>query len=313
MNRRLRIGFFGLPLAALLLQRDGHDLRFAVLSPSEAPGRRRLKASLPDDRVIDLLLDDSGFERHLDALFDASPIDLVVSWFYTRRIAERWLNRPRLDAIGVHPSLLPRHRGPNPYFWAIDSGDVETGVTVHRLEFEYDTGAVIAQRRLLLGDRDAWQLARALDRPSLTVLREVVGDFAARRFRAATTQKNQDATLAPEPSGEQLRVDWRWPTERVLRRLRALAPIPGLALELHGLAFFVTRASNATSCPEALLPGEAFIGERLMLRTGDGAVQVERAQLAELSAGSLDSDEPPFQTQGPISGEELAAILRHSA
>jgi methionyl-tRNA formyltransferase len=306
---RLRIGFFGLPLAAVLLLRDGHDLRFATLSPVQAPGRRRLLARLPHSRVIDLLVDDSGFERHLDSLFDAHPIDLIVSWFYTRRIAERWLSRPQLGAIGVHPSLLPRHRGPNPYFWAIDSGDSETGVTVHHLEPEYDTGAIIAQRRLPVGDRDAWQLARALDRPSLAALREVVGDFAARRFREATTQRNEDVTLAPEPSGEQLRVDWRWPTERVLRRLRALSPIPGLALELRGLCFFVTQAAVAASFPDALLPGEAFIGERLVLRTGDGALRVERAQLAE--RGAEPSNAPQAQPT-LVSGEELAILLQNS-
>ena len=306
---RLRIGFFGLPLAAVLLLRDGHDLRFAALSPVQAPGRRRLLAQLPPSRVIDLLVDDSGFERHLDSFFDAHPIDLIVSWFYTRRIAERWLSRPQLGAIGVHPSLLPRHRGPNPYFWAIDSGDSETGVTVHTLEPEYDTGAIIAQWRLPVGDRDAWQLARALDRPSLAALREGVGDFAARRFREATTQRNEDATFAPEPSGSELRVDWRWPTERVLRRLRALSPIPGLALELRGLCFFVTRAAIAASFPDALLPGEAFIGERLVLRTGDGALRVERAHLAERRA------EPSNAAQAPptlVSGEELAILLRNS-
>ena len=307
---RLRIGFFGLPLAALQLLRDGHDLRFAALSPVPAPGRRRLLAQLPPSRVIDLLVDDSGFERHLDSFFDAHPVDLIVSWFYTRRIAERWLSRPQLGAIGVHPSLLPRHRGPNPYFWAIDSGDTETGVTVHYLEPEYDTGGIIAQRRLPVGNRDAWQLARALDRPALGALCEVVGDFAARRLREATTQRNADATLAPEPSGEQLRVDWRWSTERVLRRLRALSPIPGLALELRGLCFFVTQAAVAESFPNALLPGEAYIGERLLLRTGDGALQVEHAQLAEHGAEPSDATDAQPTV---VSGEELATLLRNSA
>ncbi|MGZ6213685.1 MAG: methionyl-tRNA formyltransferase, partial [Candidatus Limnocylindria bacterium] len=49
--------------------------------------------------------------------------------------------------LNVHPSLLPRHRGPDPTYWAIDSGDEETGVTVHRLEEAYDTGEILAQER----------------------------------------------------------------------------------------------------------------------------------------------------------------------
>lgn len=304
----LRIGFFGLPLAALLLRRDGHELCWAVLPPVPAPGRRRLRATLPRDSVIDLLQDDSGFEPHLESLSGATPLDLIVSWFYTRRIAEAWMARARFGGIGVHPSLLPRHRGPDPYFWAIDSGDTVTGVTVHRLAAEYDTGDILMQRRLPIGARDAWQLARALDRPSLAALRETVRTFATQGFCAATTQEEQAATFAPEPSGDRLRVDWTWPTERVLRRIRALSPVPGLALELRGREFFVQRARAAQAFPAALLPGEAHIGSRLILRTGDGAIEVERAQLAE-----PEPDEPTIAancTLEPISGDLLASLLR---
>ena len=311
--QRLRIGFFGLPLAALLLAADGHDVRFMVLSPVHAPGRRRLQYRLAHTPVIDLLLHDSGFARRVDALFDAHPIDLIVSWFYTRKIAARWLARPRLGAIGVHPSLLPRHRGPDPYFWAIDAGDAETGVTVHYLEAEYDTGAIIAQQRLPIGQRDAWRLARALDRPALSLLREVVASFATERLRAATPQRNAEATLAPEPGAELLTVDWHWPTERVLRRLRALAPVPGLALELRGLAFFVTRAAASDACPTVLAPGEAYVGRQLLVRTGDGAIQVERAQLADDAPLPADAARGEPLTGGYVTGEQLADLLKNRA
>jgi methionyl-tRNA formyltransferase len=310
----LRIGMFGLPLAALLLLRDGHAVRWCVLSPVNTPGRRRLRAALPSHRVVDLLDDAVGHERHVDTLLDESPVDLIVSWYFTRRIAERWLIRPRLGAIGAHPSLLPRHRGPNPFFWAIDRGDEVTGVTVHQLESEYDSGSILAQQTLTIGSRNAWQLARALDRPSLRTLREVVGDFAQGRPRAAVPQKSEDATWAPEPTGGLLRVDWSWPTERIVRRVRALAPVPGLALEFNQVRFFVTEAEPAADFPSALLPGEAYLGSRLLLRTGDGALAVKRAQMAPSDAdatGGLPDDECPGG--GEVSGETLARQLSRAA
>jgi methionyl-tRNA formyltransferase len=306
----LSIGFFGLPLAALLLHGDGHRVAWSVLSPVDAPGRRRLRAALCTDRVIDLLQDDSGFVRRVDMLFDACPVDLVVSWYFTRRIEARWIERPRLRAIGVHPSLLPRHRGPNPFFAAIDSGDLETGVSAHLLERDYDTGKVLGQSRLLVGAMNAWQLARALDRPSLQVLREVVGDFAKGRFRAATPQSEDEATWAPEPTHEMLRVDWNWPTERILRRIRALSPVPGLALELNGQRFFVTVATEAWDFPRVLRPGDAHLGVRLILRTGDGAIAVERAQLADALEPDAP-DQPDVADAGEVlSGEALVGLLR---
>ena len=98
----------------------------------------------------------------------AAAPDLLVSWFWTKRIPARLLSVA--PAVGVHPSLLPRHRGPDPYFWAIDAGDETTGVTAHRLDATYDTGPILAQRTLEIRPSwDAWRLARALDRPSLDV------------------------------------------------------------------------------------------------------------------------------------------------
>jgi methionyl-tRNA formyltransferase len=222
-----------------------------------------------------------------------------VSWFWTRKLPVRWLELGRLGALGVHPSLLPRHRGPNPYFAAIDAGDTETGVTVHRLEAEYDTGAILDRERLRVGKRNAWQLARALDRPSLLALRRTVRRLAQGELPPEEPQAVEFATQAPEPSGPLLRVEFTWTTERVLRRIRALAPVPGLALTLAGFPFFVTEAAPARGFVAALEPGEAqIVGERLLLRTADGAIAVERATAESELGETLD-----------MSGCELAREL----
>ncbi len=196
-------------------------------------------------------------EQRVKAALDAHAPELLVSWFWTRRLPETWLLRA--PGIGVHPSLLPRHRGPNPYFWTIDSGDELAGVSVHRLTAEYDEGDVLERRSVEVGERNSWQLARALDRPSLAALRQVVSPIAAGHAPAGEPQDPQAASWAPEPAGSQLAVDWSWPTARVLRRIRALAPVPGLAIEVRRTPIFVTHAAPATSFPAALAPGEAAI------------------------------------------------------
>jgi methionyl-tRNA formyltransferase len=297
----LRIACFGLPLAACLLLRDGHDVRFAVLAPVAAPGRRRLEQRLGDARLLDAAELGASLEAKVEAALAREPIDLIVSWFWTRRLPEAWLARATHGGIGAHPSLLPRHRGPNPYFAAIDAGDRESGVTIHRLTGEYDDGALIAERRLPIGTRDAWQLARALDRPSLALLRETVAAYAAGGPPPAHPQDPTHATWAPEPSGDELRATWTWSTERVLRRIRALAPVPGLALDVEGLELSVTRAERAVEFPSALEPGEAAVfgsPPALVLRTGDGAIAVERGILET----AADADQM-------LGREELAEVV----
>jgi methionyl-tRNA formyltransferase len=183
----LKIAFLGLPIAGLLLAADGHDVVWAGVCRRGAPGTRRLVRTLGADRVAVVPLLDG---EDVVARIAAAEPELLVSWFWTKRVPARVRALAPLGAIGVHPSLLPRHRGPDPFFWAIDQGDRETGVTAHRLEDEYDTGAVLGRRALAIDPRwNAWTLAKRLDRPSLSLLRETVAAFSrgerpARRDRA---------------------------------------------------------------------------------------------------------------------------------
>ncbi|HTQ04963.1 MAG TPA: formyltransferase family protein [Polyangiaceae bacterium] len=278
----LRIAHFGLPLAACLLARDGHDVGLSVLAPVDAPGRRRLTRCIGAARILDARALGGRLERAVREALERDPPDLVVSWFWTRRLPAAWLELAKFGGIGAHPSLLPRHRGPNPYFAAIDAGDAETGVTIHRLTAEYDEGDILLTRALAVGERDSWQLARALDRPSLALLRDAARAFASGAPPLAVAQRSELATWAPEPIGDELRVVWTWPTDRVLRRVRALAPVPGLSLDIEGLELVVTRATPAAHYPSALEPGEAAVfgnPPAVILRTGDGAVALERAVL----------------------------------
>ena len=314
-----RIAHFGLPLAAVLLNRDGHDVCLSVAPPIEAPGGRRLRRESRETLVLHA---EPGLGRARGRTFEdrvtrelvrARP-ELIVSWFWTRRIPAEWLALATHGGIGAHPSLLPRHRGPNPYYAAIDAGDRETGVTVHALTPEYDDGALLLARSIPIGERDSWQLARALDRPSLALLREAVAGFARGEPPEPRAQPTEGITWAPEPEGEALRVTWTWPTARVLQRIRALAPVPGVALDVEGLEMFVTRASAAPSFPSALEPGEAAVVGApavLVLRTGDGAVAVERAIFPEGSGGPdavLGREEVGRTVEKHLAGRNAARV-----
>ncbi|MFI5302040.1 MAG: hypothetical protein ACHREM_28450, partial [Polyangiales bacterium] len=79
----MRIAFFGLPLAALLLHRDGHEIVYAAICRDGAAGTRRLRRRLGDERVVvKPRVETRKLQRHLEAL---SP-DLIVSWFWTTKL-----------------------------------------------------------------------------------------------------------------------------------------------------------------------------------------------------------------------------------
>lgn len=285
----MRIAFFGLPLAACLLAHDGHEIVYAAicrrapglrrLSTRAAPGRTKLRPDMADPQAV----------AALRAQLTGAAPDLVVSWFWTSKLPPAILEVA--PAIGVHPSLLPRHRGPDPYFWAIDSGDAMTGVTAHELDTDYDTGAILGQREIAIDAKwNAWQLARALDRPSLALLRDVVRAYAERRPPRARAQDSRAATLAPEPTDADLAIVWSWPAARIERRVRAAAPWPGAFTSIGDRTVTLSHVRATPDFPRALEPGEAAV-------RSDGVAVVRASDLAvELLEGHCDESDEPLST-----------------
>jgi len=285
----LRIAFFGMPLGALLLLRDGHDVVYAGISREDALGGRRLRRLLGDRMRMRPEPSSPAAVKRLASL---EP-DLVVSWFWTKRLPKEVLALGRLGAIGVHPSLLPRHRGADPYFWAIDSGDVETGVTAHLLDERYDTGAILATRKLPIDPAwDAWTLAKKLDRPSLALLREVVGAYARGAPPEPRPQDDRLATEAPAPSEDMLEIRWSDGAEMIARRIRAAAPWPGAFTEIGGETVVIVRARTTRDFPRALQPGEAAV------RSDGIAVVRAHDDALELLAGRREADDAELDTAG---------------
>ncbi len=129
--------------------------------------------------------------RHLDVVMPSkrasiAPLlrglepDLVVCMGFPWKIPPDALAVPRLGWLNGHPSLLPRHRGPIPVAWAIRNGDEEYGITFHRMDAELDTGAILAQRPLPIGDFSEPEELYGRTGPAvMEVLREALDALAA--------------------------------------------------------------------------------------------------------------------------------------
>lgn len=95
---------------------------------------------LPEINVVTGLND----EKFRKTLLKLNPdIMLVGSW--GEKIEKATFDIPKIASINAHPSLLPKYRGPNPYYWVIRNMEQETGVTFHLIDNGYDTGAILAQ------------------------------------------------------------------------------------------------------------------------------------------------------------------------
>ena len=295
----MRIAFVGLPLAALLLRADGHDVVWAGVCRRDAIGTRRLRRVLGRDNVSMM----PDLER-LAASVAARRPELVVSWFWTRKVPASFRSIAPLGAIGVHPSLLPRHRGPDPYFWTIDAGDSVTGVTAHQLDDAYDTGAILARRELAVDPSwNAWTLAKKLDRPSLALLRKTVRAYAEGKPPPPLAQDDALATDAPQPTDDDLEIRWTDDAAHIERRVRAASPWPGAFTAIGDVSLTLTRVKATKSQPgllAALEPGEAIVRDDgiAMVRARDGGI--------ELLAGRSDDDD---DDERELDAPALAALI----
>ena len=142
-------------------------------------------------------------EEFKRALLRLNPdIILVGSW--GEKIKKEIYDIPKIASINAHPSLLPKYRGPNPYFWTIKNQEQTSGVTFHLIDNGYDTGAILAQEEIKIFPSDTGQSLK--DRTVLTARGVVCALLQALRedIIIPLTQREDRASYYSHPVGLEL-------------------------------------------------------------------------------------------------------------
>lgn len=154
--------------------------------------------------------------------------DFLIVVAYGQIIPRSVLDIPKLGAINVHASLLPRWRGAAPVARAILAGDTQTGVSIMKMDEELDHGPVLAVRATPIEDgEDAGQLTRRLAGLGAELLVETLEHFDELRV---VGQDHTLATHAPKLNKSEGELDWSMGADEIDRRVRALQPWPGATL-----------------------------------------------------------------------------------
>lgn len=214
------------------LHSAGHRIQLVITQP-DRPGHRMTMTPPP----VKLAARELGLEVYqpekirdpqaIESVRQIAP-DLLVVVAYGQIIPKALLDVPRLGAINVHASLLPRWRGAAPIAHAIMAGDDETGVTIMHMDEELDHGPILAIQPTRIGEReDAGELTSRLARLGAELLVEAIGDFEHLRV---VGQDHSLATLAPRLRKSDGVLDWEMGAQEIDRRVRALQPWPGATL-----------------------------------------------------------------------------------
>ena len=92
-------------------------------------------------------------ERFKKSLLKLNP-DIILIGSWGEKISKDIYNLPKIATINAHPSLLPKYRGPNPYFWVIRNQEQSSGITFHLVDENFDTGAILAQEEIKIYPSD---------------------------------------------------------------------------------------------------------------------------------------------------------------
>jgi len=239
----MKVVFFGTPHFALPtlrhLMASRHEVALVVTRPDRPVGRRH-EVTPPPVAVtagklgLPLLQPKSLKAEQVVSALAATGADAGVVVAYGKLIPPRVLELFPQGFLNVHPSLLPRHRGPSPIQWAIACGDRVTGVTTMLLDEGMDTGPILLQRRVSIGPREtAEELAPRLAELGAELMVETLDGLEAGTIEPRP-QSREGATVTPMIRRSFGEVDWTLPAQRIFDRLRAFTPWPGLYTELRG-------------------------------------------------------------------------------
>lgn len=219
------------------------------------------------------------FIRELNAL---SP-DVIVCADYGQILGRDLLMLPRYYCVNVHPSLLPRHRGPNPIREALLCGDEYTGVTVIRMTERVDSGPVLGMvREPIPPNATAGDMERILSGIGADLLVSVL-----RKIEQGTVtelpQDERDATQTRKLRAGDNRINWKFPAARVAAMIRAMQPKPGAYTHLgqERIKIFRARPIPLQNIPR-LRPGLVVeaASDGIYVMCADGVVAIEELQAA---------------------------------
>ncbi|MFN8538673.1 MAG: methionyl-tRNA formyltransferase [Thermomicrobiales bacterium] len=274
----------------------GHQVVGVVTGPG--PKKRRTDDYLDVVRAvppgIDVIV--TTHMSRLAALLAPLRPDLIFSAGFKWRVPTDVLQLPRLGVINLHFGLLPERRGANPVGWAFREDDREQGATIHRMNEGFDTGPILAQARVPVGDDDAME---DLFPRIVAAIPPAMGRALARVAQGdpGDPQDESRAFYADLFTDDWREIDWSQPARTVHNQVRSWFGVRGTARGafalLDGERVLITRTRLVPNPDVSLAPGATLRRDdnTLLVGCGDGPLAI----LTSEPVGAAESPAAPAQ------------------
>ena len=273
---------FAVPVLSRLID-AGHDIAAVYSQPDRPSGRGRTLLPTPTKRLagergIEVRQPKSLRLEDERAALASLSLDVIVVAAYGLFLPPDALEIPPLGCLNIHPSLLPRYRGPSPIVTAILNGDAETGVTIMKLDEGMDSGPILAQEQVSIDEEEtALVLTRRMFDLGADLLVDTLPRWSSGKIQA-TPQDESRATFSTLVKKEDGEIDWTDDAERIAKMVRAYDPWPGTFTHWDGK---LLKILNSTSMAGDAPPGQVvgLDGGGIGIGTGHGLLAVGRLQI----------------------------------
>lgn len=308
MNKKdLRIVFMGTPDFAVeslrILVENDYNVVGVITMPDKPSGRGyKIQYSAVKkyalEKGLPLLqpekLKDESFLEELKNW--SADLQIVVAF---RMLPEVVWDMPRLGTFNLHGSLLPQYRGAAPINWAIINGDKETGVTTFFLTHEIDTGKIIHQKKIKIGEQDnAGKIHDELMYLGAELVKETVDLILADKVDTVSQEQlitnENELKSAPKIFKETCHIDWNKPASEIHNLIRGMSPYLSAWTELYVpskepqmvkvYASEIVKANDILPAGSIKTDGKNY----LYIACSDGYISVKEIQFAGKRAMQID-------------------------
>jgi methionyl-tRNA formyltransferase len=244
-----------------------HQLDLIITQPDRPSGRGQKTTGSSvslwaRERSIELIKP----ETPSDLIPMVSNFDLVITIGYGVILPENLLNLPAHGFLNLHFSLLPAYRGAAPVQRALENGEVESGVTVFKLDKGLDTGPIYSQRVLTIEPTwRSFELLEELSKLGVVAIADAIGKID---LGIEPLAQMGSPSYAPKISKIEAKIDFVLPADTVLRKIRAFTYEPGAWTLFNKDPFKISDAREVDHLQGN--PGEvSIVGQRVIVSCGE--------------------------------------------
>lgn len=281
----VRLVYFGTNVFAAdvlksLAQNQGFSILAVVTRPPKPSGREQVPTPSPvaiAAKELGLpLLEPESLKNFVDERLHQA--DVFVVYAYGALLPKAVLAMPAHGTINLHPSLLPKYRGPTPVQTALINGDSSTGMSFMLLDDLMDHGPILEQITLPIAPDDTTDTVTAkLVANAKERLPKVIEGWVAQKLRAQPQDEGR-AVICSVFTRDSGCVAWHSPAQTIFNLFRGLTPWPGIWTTWNGKRLKILRITLAQG--HSIAPGTVLVSNKqIFVGTGSGALEVLELQL----------------------------------